>query len=94
MAETGQVNPLATEVATVNGKKRLLVGGRQIQTKAEVRERLGRLAQAIDTDLPALRAGLDAQTVLAREQALIDRRIATFKAVRDDLAAKVDLLDD
>jgi len=89
-----RVNPMATEVATVNGKKRLLVGGRHVQTKADVQQRIDRLTEAIETNLPAMRDGLDAQKLLAQAQDRIDRRIATLTTVRDDLAAKVDELDD
>jgi len=85
---------MATEVATVNGKKRLLVGGRHVQTKADVQQRIDRLTEAIETNLPAMRDGLDAQKLLAQAQDRIDRRIATLTTVRDDLAAKVDELDD
>jgi len=92
--QAGRVNPMATEIATVNGKKRLLVGGRHVQTKADVQQRIGRLNEAIETNLPAMRDGLDAQKLLEQAQDRIDRRIQTLTAVRDDLVAKVDQLDD
>ena len=93
-AQARRPNPLVTEIATVNGKKRLLVGGRYVQTKADVQHRIERLTEAIETNLPAMRDGLDAQKLLEQAQDRIDRRIQTLTAVRDDLAAKVGQLDD
>ena len=93
-AQARRPNPLETEVATVNGKKRLLVGGRHVQTKADVQQRIDRLTEAIETNLPAMRDRLDAQELLAQAQDRIDRRIQTLTAVRDDLVTKVGQLDD
>ena len=93
-AQARRPDPMATEVATVNGKKRLLVGGRHVQTKADVQQRIDRLTEAIDTNLPTMREGLDAQNLLTQARDRIDRRIQTLTAVRDDLAAKVGQLDD
>ena len=92
--QAGRRNRPAAEVATVNGKKRLLVGGRLVQTKADVRQRIARLTEAIEKHLPGVREALDAQELLAQARARINRRIETLRAVRDDLAAKVEQLDD
>ena len=90
---TGQ-GQLATEVVEINGKKRLLLGGRILQRKPEIQRRIQRLTEAITTDLPTMRAGLDARKLLEAAGARIDRRIETLTALRDDLAASVDGLDD
>ena len=91
---TGWRPQATTEVVEIKGRKRLLVGGRILHSKGEVQRRIQHLTEAITTSLPAMRAGLDGRKLLEAAWDRIDKRIEGLTALRDDLAASVDGLDD
>ena len=93
-AQTTPQRQATTEVIEVKGRKRLLVGGRMLQRKTEVQRRIQQLSEAVTTNLPTMRAGLDARKLLEAAWDRIDKRIESLTALRDDLTSLVDELDD
>jgi len=81
------------KVANVDGKKALLVNGRTVMTKKQVAEQIAALADRIARQLPAARASLDAQELLAAAQASIDRQIAEATEAKNALEALLPQLD-
>ena len=82
------------KVAVVDGRKRLIINGRLLQTKGDVQRRIDRLDRLIESDLPAFRRALDAAALLRQARERVDRRIQGLSAERDELAGVVDQLDD
>ncbi len=74
-------------VQTVEGKRRLVLNGRTIQTKAEVQGRIEKLDDQIESVLPAAKAQVDGAALKATVEKRIDARIATLQSQRDSLDA-------
>ena len=82
------------KVANVDGRKALLVNGRIVMTKKQVAEQIAALTDRVTTRLPAIRASLNAQDLLAAAQASIDRQIATAMEAKTALEALLPQLDE
>ena len=84
---------LEFKVASVDGKKTLVVNGRTLLDKRQVSEQIARLKEREAKELPAMRTKLDAKAMLARAQAAIDQQIAEAAQTRDQLEAVLKELD-
>lgn len=73
-------------VVDVGGKKRLVLAGRTIQTKAEVEQRIANLDAEIGVKLPKARAELDGAALVADRQQRIDRTIAQLEGAKAKLS--------
>jgi hypothetical protein len=81
------------KVANVDGKKSLLVNGRTVMTKKQVTDQIAALTERATKRLPAARASLNAQDLLAAAQASIDRQIdeaTEAKAALETLLPQLD----
>ena len=81
------------KVSNVDGKKSLLVNGRTVMTKKQVTEQIAALTDRATKRLPAVRASLNAQDLLAAAQASIDRQIAEATDAKTALEALLPQLD-
>ncbi len=81
------------KVSNVDGKKSLLVNGRTVMTKKEVTDQIAALTDRATKRLPAARASLNAQDLLAAAQASIDRQIAEASEAKTALEALLPQLD-
>jgi len=81
------------KVANVDGKKALLVNGRTVMTKKQVTDQIAALTDRATKRLPAARASLNAQDLLAAAQASIDRQIAEATEAKTALEALLPQLD-
>jgi len=81
------------KVANVDGKKSLLVNGRTVMTKKQVTEQIAALTDRATKRLPAARASLNAQDLLAAAQASIDRQISEATEAKTALEALLPQLD-
>jgi len=81
------------KVANVDGKKALLVNDRTLLTKKQVAEQITSLNERITKQLPAARASLNAQDLLAAAQASIDRQIAEATETKAALESLLPQLD-
>lgn len=82
------------EVATLNGKKVLLVGGSVIRTRAQVSQDIANLDNQLTQVLPGRLAALDAQKLLKIEQDRVNAQIADAAATKAALVAVVSQLDE
>jgi len=80
-------------IATVDGKRTLVANGRTLLTKEQVAAQIAALGERAGRQLPAARAKLDAQALLAQAEANIDRQIAEAAEVTTELEAVVPQLD-
>lgn len=81
------------KVSNVDGKKSLLVNGRTVMTKKQVADQIAALTDRATKRLPAARASLNAQDLLAAAQASIDRQIAEASEAKTALEALLPQLD-
>jgi len=81
------------KIATVDGKKTLLVNGRTLVPKPQVLEQIAALRERATRQLPAARAKLNAQELLAQAEANIDRQIAQALEAQAALEAVLKELD-
>lgn len=81
------------KVSNVDGKKSLLVNGRTVMTKKQVTDQIAALTDRATKRLPAARASLNAQDLLAAAQASIDRQIAEASEAKTALEALLPQLD-
>lgn len=81
------------KASNVDGKKSLPVNGRTVMTKKQVTDQIAALADRATKRLPAVRASLNAQDLLAAAQASIDRQIAEASEAKTALEAALPQLD-
>ena len=81
------------KIATVDGKRMLVANGRTLLTKEQVAAQIAALGERAGRQLPAARAKLDAQALLAQAEANIDRQIAEADEVKAALETVVKELD-
>lgn len=81
------------KVSNVDGKKSLLVNGRTVMTKKQVTDQIAALTDRATKRLPAARASLNAQDLLAAAQASIDRQISEATEAKTALEALLPQLD-
>jgi len=83
----------ALKIVNVDGKKAILVNGRTLLTKEQALEQIAALNDRVTKRLPAAKAALNAQELLAAAQNSIDRQIAEASEAKTALEAVVDQLD-
>lgn len=83
----------ALKIANVDGKKTLVVNGRTLLTKKQATEQIAALSDRVTKRLPAAKASLNAQELLAAAQNSIDRQIAEASEAKTALEAVVAQLD-
>ena len=81
------------KIVSVDGKKTLVVNGRSLLNKQQATEQIAALNERVTKQLPAAKAKLDAEDLLARAGADIDRRIAQAAEAKAALEAVVNELD-
>ena len=74
-------------VAVVDGRKRLVLSGRTIQTKSEVQARIAALDEQIATVLPEAKARVDGAGLKAAAEKRIDAQIAALQDRKSKLDA-------
>ena len=80
-------------IANVDGRKTLVVNGRSLLTKQQAAEQIAALEERMTKQLPAAKAKLNADDLLAQAVANIDRQIAQAAEVKAELEAVVKDLD-
>ena len=80
-------------IATVDGKRMLVANGRTLLTKQQVAAQIAALHERAAKQLPAAKAKLDAQALLAQAQAGIDRQIAEATEIKAELESVLAQLD-
>ena len=80
-------------IATVDGKRMLVANGRTLLTKQQVAQQIAALHERAAKQLPAAKAKLDAQALLAQAQAGIDRQIAEATEIKTELEGVLAQLD-
>ena len=80
-------------IATVDGKRMLVANGRTLLTKQQVTEQIAALGERVATQLPAAKARLDGDALLAQAQAGIDRQIAEAAEIKTELESVLAQLD-
>ena len=81
------------KIATVDGKRTLVANGRTLLTKEQVAAQIAALGERAGKQLPAAKAKLDAQALLAQAEANIDRQIAEADEVKAALEVLLAQLD-
>jgi len=81
------------KVANVDGKKMLVVNGRTLLSRKQVTEQIAVLDDRATKRLPAARAALSAQELLASAQDTIDRQITEAAEAKQALEAALAQLD-
>ena len=84
--------PANMRVAVLDGKKVLLVNN-SVADKASVEAQIAALDRRITVELPAQRAAVSAEDLLARANALLDTQVQEAQRLREALAAVVAQLD-
>ena len=80
-------------IATVDGKRMLVANGRTLLTKQQVAQQIAALHERAAKQLPAAKAKLDAQALLAQAQENIDRQIAEAAGIKTELEGVLAQLD-
>ena len=81
------------KIATVDGKRTLVANGRTLLTKQQVAQQIAALHERAAKQLPAAKAKLDAQALLAQAQENIDRQIAEATGIKTELEGVLAQLD-
>ena len=81
------------KIATVDGKRMLVANGRTLLTKQQVATQIAALGERVAKQLPAARARLDGQALLAQAQENIDRQIAEATEIKTELETALKDLD-
>ena len=81
------------KIATVDGRKMLVANGRTLLTKQQVAAQIAALGERVATQLPAAKAKLDGNSLLAQAQAGIDRQIAEATEIKAELEGVLAQLD-
>ena len=81
------------KIANVDGKRMLVANGRTLLTKQQVATQIAALGERVAKQLPAARARLDGQALLAQAQENIDRQIAEATEIKTELETALKDLD-
>ena len=80
-------------IATVDGRRMLVANGRTLLTKQQVTEQIAALGERVAKQLPAAKARLDGNSLLAQAQGNIDRQIAEAAEIKTELESVLAQLD-
>ena len=84
--------PANMRTAVLDGKKILLVNN-TVLDKASVQTQIAALDRRINVELPAQRASIKADELLARANASVDSQVAEAQRIKDALTGVVDELE-
>ncbi len=84
--------PANMRTAVLDGKKILLVNN-TVMDKAAVQTQIAALERRISVELPAQRASVKAEELMARAMAAVDSQVAEAQRIKDALTGVVDDLE-
>ena len=90
MADTEALAKFRGKITTVEGRKVLVFGtggGRQLQDRAAVQQRIAMLDNYIGVVIPEAKSRIDGAELLAKRQAQLDDTIAKLQEARGKLTA-------